>query len=336
MTKVFAGIQEDVYPLLLPHVTVGDGKLWLGTAELCELTAREENYCRLCDGTRSLEHIIEEAGPPPSAPQATAFIVPLLSSLAIAGEQPKSKRVLVISPTPQTGYMAAGGTLAKWADAEVLHLVCFSQTKDAVFPEIFTSAAGVSAIRRDESTLCAAICGCNNRFLNYPAYSLRKEDWPGTSSAEHPRELAAALQAAVYQVIREFAPSVIMAPAAIGNHPDHALLNRMAIDFFKQDFFSGTRFLLYQDFPYAIAYNMIDDFLWKTEHCFVRLQDHFEDISGQLALKDILYTIYFSALAGSDRQLVNHIARRNKLACADPLLQDAAGLEHFYELLSFN
>lgn len=336
MNNGFAGVYDDTYPLLLPHVAVADSRLWLGTAALCELSPAEENYCRLCDGTVPSGTLAEKAGQPPLAPQVAAFIVPLLSPLFVAGDLQKSKRVLVISPTPQAGYLAAGGTIAKWTDAEVLHLVCFSQTKDSVFPDFFSSVAGVSAIRRDEGEICAAICDCKNHFLNYPAYSLRTQDWSTASSPEYPWDLAAVLQAALYRIIRQYAPSVILAPAAIGDHPDHSMITRIIIDFFKQDFFKDTRFLLYQDFPYAVAYNMVDDFLWKTENCFVRIKDHFEDVSGQMVLRDLLSTVYFSALAASDRSLVRHIARRNLQACADPLLRDAGGLEHFYELMSFN
>jgi LmbE family N-acetylglucosaminyl deacetylase len=336
MDKESAAVYEDTYPLLLPHVAVADRKLWLGDVQLCELSPGEENYCLLCDGSVPRSRIIEQAGQPSLTPQVSAFIVSLLSSLSETSDREKNRRVLVISPTPQTGYLAAGGTIAKWTDAEVLHVVCFSRTTDSVLPEVFTSLAGVSAIRRDEGELCSSVCGNKNHFLDYPAYNVRKQNWSAASSPEHPRDLAAALQSALYTIIRQYGPSVILAPAAIGDHPDHSIITRLIIDFFKQDYFKDTRFLLYQDFPYAVAYNMIDEFLWKTENCFVRVKDHFEDISGQMVLKDILYSIYFSALAASDRQLVNHIAQRNRLACADPLLRHAGGLEHFYELTSFN
>lgn len=336
MNQAIAIVNEAIYPLLMPHVEVADRKLWLGAAQLCELTPAEEDYCLLCNGRTALDQIIEQAGEPPLTPQAKAFIVPLPSPLSMTRQLQKKRRVLVISPTPQTGYLAAGGAMAQWTDAEVLHVICFSQTRDSVLPELFPSVEAVSAIRRDEGEICSYICGTSNHFLDYPAYSVRKQDWPAASSPEHPWDLAAALQGVLYQLIQQYAPAVIVAPAAIGDHPDHSMIARIIIDFFKQDYFKDTRFLLYQDFPYTVAYNMVDDFLWKTENSFVRISDHFEDISGQLLLKDILYTVYFSAFGASDRQLVNHIAQRNKLACADPLFQKAGGLEHFYELISFN
>lgn len=327
---------DKVYPLLMPHVEVADGRLWLGAAQLCELTCEEEAYCRLSNGNTPLHQIAGQCGDPVLSPQTKAFLLPLLKPLTRTTVQDKKRKVLVVSPTPQTGYLAAGGAMAQWADAELLHVICFSQTHDSVLPEIFPSADAVSAIRHDEAEICACLCSAQNHFLQYPAYSVRKQHWPGNSSPEHPWDLAAALQDVLYRLIRQYNPSVIVAPAAIGDHPDHAVIARIMIDFFKQDLFPGTRFLLYQDFPYAVAYNMIDDFLWKTENCFVRVRDHFEDISAQLLLKDILYTVYFSAFAASERQLISHIAQRNKLACADPYLQEAKGLEHFYELISFN
>ena len=226
--------------------------------------------------------------------------------------------------------------MAKWSDADVLHVVCFSQANDSVLPEFFNSVAGVSAIRRDESELCASACGCTNRFLNYPAYNVRRQDWSSASSPEYPWDLAAALQLALYEIIREYQPSIILGPAAIGDHQDHSMISRILIDFFKQDYFKDTRFLLYQDFPFAVAYNMIDEFLWKTENCFVKVKDHFEDISGLMMLKEMLYTIYLSAFDFSNRSLVSHIAQRNLLACTVPHFQNAEGLEHFYELQSFN
>lgn len=324
---------QDAYPLLLPHVQVSASRLWLGDNLIRELSAGEEKYCLLATGINLHSEMLKQSDITELPPEIAAFIL-FLTEPAFK-TRTDSQKILIISPNPQTGYIAAGGTILKWTDAEPVHVICFSRTNECSFPHVFKSPGDVSAIRRDEADICSRICGSKNIFLNYPSYSLRQKNWQRESSPEAPHDLAANLGMALYRLIKEFSPAVIFAPAAIGDHPDHAMINRIMIDFFKEGYLGDAKLLLYQDFPYSVAYNMVDDFLYRTECAFVKLEDRFEDVSDQMQVKEQLFDACFSMLAPTEKQLVTHIMRRNRLVCPQKELQQAEGLEHFYEVKPF-
>lgn len=323
---------QDTYPLLLPHVHISGNCLWLGDNLICGLSAAEEQYCLLANGTNPHSDMIARSGVTDLQAGISAFILYLHEPARAIKESPL-KKMLVISPNPQTGYLSTGGTLLKHTDAEAVHVICFSRTNDCSFPQVFKSTDDVSAIRRDEAEICSRICGAKNIFLHYPAYSLRKTNWPRDSSAEAPNDLAANLGLSLYALIKKISPDIIFAPAAIGGHPDHSMIHRIVLSFFKEDRIGNAKLLLYQDFPYTVAYNMVDDFLYSTECSFVKLEDHFEDVSGHVTAKELLYDACFSILPPAEKQLALHILRRNRLAC--PGLRQAEAIEHFYEVKPF-
>jgi LmbE family N-acetylglucosaminyl deacetylase len=327
---------RDIYPLLLPHVAVIQNGLYFGTQKLRPLTMEEEQVCRLCNGLTALEDISMHAGAA-LLTELTPFIVELPFPLVQKVDRNKSQKVLVIAPNPQTSYLSVGGTCLKWQDKEILNLLCFSNTEDCTLTGLFKSNEEISAIRHDEAEISAKLCNCTNKFLNYPDFNVRKGRWDTGSMPGLPADLAAALKYAIFNAINEFKPQIILAPAAIGNHPDHAILHNIILDFFKHDYFPGIDFFLYQDFPYAATYNLIDDFLWKTECSFVKIADHFEDVSAQMKIKELFYDIHFSAFNPVNRSLVSHILKRN-ITASNTLtpVEEAEGAEHFYKLIPFN
>lgn len=324
----------NIYPLLLPHVAIIQNELYFGSQKLRPVTAEEEQVCRLCNGLTPLKDISAHAGAA-LLKELTPFIVELpfpLVQKTVRNERPK---VLVIAPNPQTSYLSVGGSCLKWKDKEILNLICFSTTADCTLTGLFKGDEEISAIRHDEAEISARLCNCTNKFLNYPDFSVRKSRWHTGSMPDLPADLAAALQYAIYNTINEFKPEIILAPAAIGNHPDNAILHNIILFFFKRDYFPGIDFLLYQDFPYAATYNMIDDFLWKTECSFVKIADQFEDVSAQIGTKELFYDIYFSAFNPVNRSLVSHILKRNTTASTLTLIEETEGAEHFYKLIPF-
>jgi hypothetical protein len=326
----------EIYPLLLPHVTILKKELFIGTEKIRSVTSEEESICLLCNGVTPLSDILANEISLNLIAELSPFIIELPFPLVQDAQQNKTQRVLVISPNPQTGYLSVGGICLKWQDKEIKHLICFADTADGVHNGLFPNADEISAIRYDEAEICAGLCNCSNEFLNYPDFSRRKIQWQTGSQADLPSDLAAALKLAIYNTISNFKPDVILAPAGIGNHPDNLILHNIMVDFFKRDYFPGIDFFLYQDFPYAVAYNMVDDFLWKIENSFVKINDHFEDVTEQMSTKNILYDIYFSAFLPVNRSLVSHIVKRNVSACAIIDTEEIEGVEHFYKLIPFN
>jgi LmbE family N-acetylglucosaminyl deacetylase len=252
---------EGTYPLLLPHVTVVQNVLYIGNKRLRTITDEEGNLCSLCNGLTPLSDILTDAAGQMILSELAPFIIHLPFSLNQSGQHKDARKVLVISPNPQTCFLSVGGTCLKWKDAEILNLICFSNTADCVIPGLFTNANEISAIRFDEGEICARLCNCTNRFLNYPDFSNRKLHWETGSRADLPFDLAATLTFALYNIISDFKPAIILAPAAIGNHPDNSMIHNIVVDFFKLNHFPDVDIFLYQDFPYSVSYNLVDDFL---------------------------------------------------------------------------
>lgn len=194
--------------------------------------------------------------------------------------------------------------------ARFTQLCCFSCQLETRVPSAFGSRGEVTSIRRDESQLAAAILGIETRHLDFPEFVLRHTANDQERLVLPAAQLETAVKLSLYDAIAELAPSHLYAPAAIGNHPDQRMIFNAVLEFYEADYFPGTRFHLYENFPLSASYLNVDDFLSRFEGSYFEPVPWYEDITGVLAEKLTLLEIFRSRLDLGCRQLLHEVGRQ--------------------------
>jgi LmbE family N-acetylglucosaminyl deacetylase len=331
-------LDPNAYPYFLPHLNRQLEGVYLGSLKVAELSDAALAFSTSCDGRTAFrdfpdrDHGYEELG------LLQDYILWLDEPLDAPTErQPGADTCLILSPHPHVGLLSMGGFmlnhrgLVDWTQA-----VCFSRVSATIFPEAFATVQEVSAIRRDEASICSILTGCRTEYFDLPAYELRK-----ISAADmfqrNEDDFRNLLKLDLYQLISDRKPLRVYAPAGIGEHPDHRLLFEIVLDFFKQDYFPKTEFHLYEDFPFAVSYLNVDDFLSGFESACVDTESWNEDISRVLESKCRLLDIFKSLFPETDKQLVREVARRNDLVGRNLSgSTPPGGAERFWRLKDLN
>jgi LmbE family N-acetylglucosaminyl deacetylase len=263
------------------------------------------------DGSVAYGELVERA---PSYRDITPFLDHLVWWDRPLRNQPYTSNgapCLVISPHPDDAEFSMGGLLVKQRDnQEFVNAICFSQVAYTQFPDAFPSACEVTAVRRSESRMAAAMLGLRCVDFEFPDFELRSREIAEEEFAEREQDVENLLRIALHRLIAEMKPREIFAPAAVGNHPDHRLIFKIILDFFDANRFPGTRFHFYEDIPYSASYYEIDTFLARFETSYVTVRPWVEEISPVLDLKKTLCEVYRSQASPGLPELIERIAVR--------------------------
>jgi LmbE family N-acetylglucosaminyl deacetylase len=299
-------------PAVIPLVSLQSDATYIGRVAMEPFTRSQLVCAAACDGLITFEQLIERL------PEEHQEIVNLLDYLVwwdrpIADATPQADETwLVVSPHPDDAELSIGGLILNHRErVRFAQAICFSRLIRTRFPESFPTAWEASAIRKDEAALAALMAGLTNHFLDFPEAFLRQGDESTGQQPVDELELRALLKLALYNVIAQEKPTRILAPAAIGNHPDHRMVFDIMLDLIEENRFPDSTISFYEDAPYCASHLAIDDFLARFENSYFKPRPHFEDISVTLPGKLMLSEIYRSQFSRSIQPVLEGIARRN-------------------------
>jgi LmbE family N-acetylglucosaminyl deacetylase len=304
-------------PCRLPHVAVDDGEVFFGRLRDEAADDAERELLELADGRTTFGEILALRPHLIGAAARTRHLVWLAAPLVPPATpappaEPAGPLCLLLGAHPGDVELSLGGLVRqRRGSARFVHLCCFSRQVETRLPEAFASALEVTAIRRDEAQLAAAVLGLEVRYLDLPEFVLRQSPDRRERLILPPEEVEAALRIALHEAIAELAPAEVYAPAALGGHPDRRMLFDAVLDGFEQATFPGVRYHLYEDFPHAAAALHVDDFLARFEGAYLAPEPWFEEVSGALAEKLTVAELFRSRLDLGCRPLLWEVGRRN-------------------------
>jgi LmbE family N-acetylglucosaminyl deacetylase len=330
-----ARLALSAYPCRLPHVVLEQGQLFFGGLLDPEAGAAECRFLALADGKTPFAAILTAEPSAMGAAAASRHAVWLAQPLdrlapAAAARAGGGPRCLLVGAHPGDVALSMGGlVLVRGKQARFTELCCFSRQIETRVPRAFASQVAVTAVRRDESHLAAAVLGIDTRHLDLPEYVLRQTADARDRMLLAPPEFEAAVRIALHDAIVELAPDQVFAPAAAGNHPDQRLIFDAIVELFERGDFPGTSYHLYENVPLAVAHLHVDDFLARFEGSYLEACAWYEEITEVLPQKLSLLEIFRSRLDLSFRPLLAAVARRDALL-AD--LPPGSAAERFWTL----
>ncbi len=302
----------SAYPCRLPHVSVADGEVAFGRLKDADAGDAEREFLALADGRTPFAEIFGQGPHLLAAAGASRHAVWLSSPLAAPRPPAGGTRSLLVAAHPGDVELSMGGLVLRRRGSERFTLLnCFSRQLATRAPQAFGSPQEITAIRRDESWLAAAVLGTETQYLDFPEHALRGAGAAGERLTAPAAELAAAVKLALHDAIAELAAVHVYAPAAVGNSPDQRLLFDAVLALYEEDYFPATRFHFYENVPLAASYLNVDDFLSRFEGSYLGLAPWFEEIGGVLADKLTLLEIFRSRLDFGSRRLLAEIGHRN-------------------------
>lgn len=156
-------------------------------------------------------------------------------------------RVLLLSPHPDDIAWSLGATTARLraGGAELFALTFFGDTRYAPGHPAHGGTA-VTAVREAEERAWAEWAGVRLRRHLLPDASLRGYDDDTEMGAEPETDVVAAVRDRLREELLAVAPSLIVAPLAVGGHIDHSAV-RHALSTTDLD----AELVWYEDLPYA-------------------------------------------------------------------------------------
>jgi LmbE family N-acetylglucosaminyl deacetylase len=319
----------SAYPRRLPHVSIETGRLFFGGLEDTGAGEAEREFLALADGRTSFGDLLARHPHLLAAAAMTRYAVWLSSPLAPLPRPAAGQHGLILASHPGDAELSMGGFLLRHRGTDrFTQLVCFSRQLETRAPEAFPSRREVTAIRRDESHLAAAILGIETRYLDLPEYVMRHAPREAERLVLPPEEIEAAVRLALYDAIAELAPTHLYAPAAVGGHPDQRMIFDAVLELYEADYFPGLSVHLYENFPLSASYLHVDDFLSRFEGSYLEPVPWCEDSTGVLAEKLTLLEVFRSRLDLGHRQLLLEVSRRS----ARLERRAAAAAERFWTL----
>lgn len=322
----------ETYPVVLPQFIIRDQSVRFGDVHVSDCDPQEERFARRCDGQTPFREVVAQDRLVGGIAATAPYLAWLRQSLAHedAGAPAQGAHWLLISPHPDDAELSMGGLLLKHRGrVQATNLVCFSQLGHTIFPNAFVKPAEVTAVRRDEALLAAAVLGMETQFLEFPEYGLREALIPAKQFDEREDELREQLKLRLFAAISNAQPTKVFAPASVGDNPDHRLVFDIILEFVDEDLFPDLEVHFYEDFPYAAAYEDVDDFLSRFEHSYLDVEAWSEDINDVLEEKGILCDIYRTQFRRGLNKSLEKVAHRTG-ALLDSGAESPAATERFW------
>jgi LmbE family N-acetylglucosaminyl deacetylase len=309
----------SAFPCRLPHVRIGQEGTFFGGVKDPEVSDAERQFLEHADGRTPFAEILSK-GPHLLAGGVSRYAIWLSRPLGTPPSPAAGERCLLLGAHPGDVELSMGGFVLR-------HRGKARFTLATRIPESFGSRTEVTAIRRDESMLAAAVLGVEARFLDLPEHALRHTENGLQRLTLPPDEMASALATAVFDTVAELAPDHIYAPAPLGSQPDQQLLFDILLELYEEECFPGTVYHFYESYPLAASHLNVDDFLSRFEDSYLQLTQWSEEIADVLSEKTVLLEIFRSRIGLDQRALLLDVGVRNaRLARLD------AAAERFWTL----
>jgi len=323
----------ETYPVVLPQFVMRGKAVFFGATPVSECDEQELSFAARCDGQTVFRDIVAQDRLVGGVAATAAYLAWLKGPVQQASPENAEgrERWLIISPHPDDAELSMGGALLKKKGAiDATNLVCFSQLGHTIYPHAFIKPAEVTAVRKDEALLAGAVAGLDVKFLDFPEFGLREALIPSKDFYDREKELREALKLRLYEAIARIQPTQIYAPASIGDNPDHRLVFDIILEFVDEDLFPDMVVHFYEDFPYAAAYEEVDDFLSRFEHSYLDVEGWSEDISAVMEEKQIVCDIYRTQFRRSLARSLEEVAVRTGELVAYQDAEAAPASERFW------
>lgn len=320
------------YPCLVPSFHIQQGALYWGNERVTDLSDEELLFLMCCDGTLTLRDIV--VGIPDALRYIESFeniLVSLPANKNAPSPVSSHPDILVVSAHGYEGFLSMAGSLDKWANdgLSTTLLSCFSQQTAARSEFSFDHTDSLALLRMEEARTSAALTTSGVINWQLPDHDCARKGLFPDDFEERYKTVSTQLKRQLYEQIEGMKPHRVYFPAGLSGNRDGTLIFRLLLDFFKQSYFPEVEFFIYEDFPYAIRYNGIDQLMNDLDRAFVGIKEHFEDVSEHSTLRKEVYKIYQSLFAPEDSHLPDHLLMRNAVAAG---VHPGKKLERYFQL----
>jgi LmbE family N-acetylglucosaminyl deacetylase len=300
------------FPVLLPQITCVGGEVYSGTCGIAQVTQSESDFLAACTGALNLTDAARSTRiEPTSIARLATWLLwwrrkvtqdpPLLTPIAR----------LVLTAAHTSAWLGMGGRLVLESTQQPAVMVtCFGALGEVRFVEMVSSLSEAWMICRDEATLAGRLAGVQQRVLDLPDHAfceLLLET--GRSSGEARRGL---LRNALLDIIDEYQPLEIFAPAALGSSGDSRLLFEILVSLFAEGYVPGELHF-FEDEPATNGHRAVDEFLSRFEKSYLAPNEYFVDITNSFAEKLSLMEAFQSTLYRTQRRSWARSAERNAM-----------------------
>lgn len=315
------------FPLVRPQIICVDDKVYFGSCPIAQVTQEELDFLKACTGACNLADAASAAGIEPTCVARVASWllwwgrevtgVPLLS--------PPVDR-LVLSATHIGAWLGMGGRMLMEARQQRTTVItCFGSIGETRFVEPFPTLGEVSMAGRDEATFVARLSGVQQRVLDFPDQALREGlELRGSGASEI---IADALRATLLEIIDEYQPSQIFAPAALGISADARLIFEILLSLFAEGDIQAELHL-FEDEPAIHGHRSVDEFLSRFEGAYLAPREYYVDVTAAFPEKLSLTDVFRCTMDRRAAHAWSQSAERNAMLGGGP----ATRAERFWNL----
>lgn len=315
------------FPLVRPQITCVDDKVYFGSCPIAQVTQAELDFLKACTGAHNLADAASAAGIEPTCVARVASWL-LWWDRKVNGTPLLSPPVdrLVLSATHIGAWLGMGGRmLMESGQQRTAVITCFGSIGDTRFVEPFPTPAEVSMAGRDEATFVARLSGVQQRVLDFPDQDLRETleaRGDGASGI-----IADALRSTLLEIIDEYQPSQIFAPAALGASADARLIFEILLSLFAEGDIQAELHL-FEDEPAIHGHRKVDEFLSRFEGSYLAPCEYYFDVTASFPEKLSLTDVFRCTMDRRAAHAWSQSAERNAMLGGGPANQ----AERFWNL----
>jgi LmbE family N-acetylglucosaminyl deacetylase len=316
------------FPLVRPQITCVDDTVYFGSCPVAQVTQAELDFLKACTGAHNLADAASAAGIEPTCVARVASWLLWWDRKVIAMPQPFSPPVdrLVLSATHAGAWLGMGGRmLIEPQQYRTAVITCFGSLGETRFVEPFPTLAEVSMAGRDEAAFVAKLSGIQQRVLDFPDQALRETLAARGSGASE--IISDALREAMLEIIDEYQPSEIFAPAALGPSADARLIFEILLSLFAEGDIQAELHL-FEDEPAIHGHRSVDEFLSRFEGAYVAPREYYVDVTGSFPEKLSLTDVFRCSMDRREAHAWSQSAERNAMLGGGPATQ----AERFWNL----
>ncbi len=315
------------FPLVRPQITWVDDKIYFGSCPIAQVTQAELDFLKACTGAHNLADTASAVGIEPTCVARVASWL-LWWNRRVNGTPLMSQTVdrLVLSATHIGAWLGMGGRmLMESRQQRTAVITCFGSMGDTRFVEPFPTPAEVSMAGRDEATFVARLSGVQQRVLDFPDQALRETLEAVGDGAS--KIIADALRSTLLEIIDEYQPSQIFAPAALGASADARLIFEILLSLFAEGDIQAELHL-FEDEPSIHGHRNVDEFLSRFEGSYLAPCEYYVDVTASFPEKLSLTDAFRCTMDRRAAQAWSQSAERNAMLGGGP----AAQAERFWNL----
>ncbi|HEV2833897.1 MAG TPA: hypothetical protein VGW58_01195 [Pyrinomonadaceae bacterium] len=314
------------FPLVRPSITCIDNEVYFGSYPIAQVSNLESNFLKECTGRFNLADAASRAGVDSTCVTLCANWLLWWGSKVSAAPLSRPVDRLVISATHTGAWLGMGGRILLEAERHRTAVItCSGSLGQTMFVEPFPTLAEVSMAGRDEAAFVARLSGVQQRVLDFPDYSLRELlQHSGRTASE---DVPDALRTKLLELIAEYQPSQIFAPAALGTCADSRMLFETLLSLFAEGEIEGELHL-FEDEPAIHGHRNVDEFLSSFEGSYLTPHEYYVDVSAPFPEKLSLTDAFRCTIDKRTANAWSQSAERNAVLSGST----ATRAERFWEL----